>query len=141
MKNEKREVIKSLEVLAKPLKKIAEGGLLIMRKEKIIATLTTGNNFKKVKKEAQIFFTRHAEIDIDDVGLTKTSIRLLIEAASEYLLQKKEDEVFAIITPSLPIKLFIKGRVVYRDEEEMEILITKVLKDIFITTGDMICEI
>ena len=112
-----------------------------MKKEKIIATLTTGNNFKKVKKEAQIFFTRHAEIDIDDVGLTKTSIRLLIEAASEYLLQKKEDEVFAIITPSLPIKLFIKGRVVYRDEEEMEILITKVLKDIFITTGDMICEI
>lgn len=116
-----------------------------MKKEKIIATLSHGNNFKKVKKEAQIFFTRHAEIDIDDVGLTKTSIRLLIEAASEYLLQKKEDEVedevFVIITPSLPIKLSIKGRVVYCDEEEMEILITKVLKDIFITTGDMICEI
>ncbi|MDD3841048.1 MAG: hypothetical protein PHP06_10900 [Clostridia bacterium] len=105
-----------------------------MKKERVIANLKGTVYGKQIKREAQIFFTRHAEIDIDDAGLTKTSIRLLLEAASSCLLKKQEDERFRITTPNLPVNVFISGRIIYRDEEEIEVLVTNVSRDIFVTS-------
>lgn len=106
-----------------------------MKREKVFATLKGVAYGKEIKKEARIFFTRHSEIDIDDAGLTKTSIRLLLEAASSCLLKKQEDERFRITTPNLPVNVFVSGRIVYRDEDEIEVLVTKVSRDIYVT-GD-----
>ncbi|NLM45120.1 MAG: hypothetical protein GX201_14110 [Clostridiales bacterium] len=99
-------------------------------KEKFYATIK-GKNFngEEISREAQVFFTPYASADISSCGLTKTTIVNILKSAGQYLLTKKEGEKFRFITSYLPVHVFVSGRIIYRDELEMEILVTRVSLD------------
>jgi hypothetical protein len=98
-------------------------------KEKFYATLKGNFCGEEIRREAEMFFTQSASADISCSGLTKTTIVNILRSAGQYLLSKKEGEKFRIITSNLPIHVFVAGRIIYRDELEMEILVTRVSLD------------
>lgn len=86
-------------------------------------------NGEVTKKEARIIFADNPRAE----GVTEVTISNLIKSAEEYVIKIEEEESFSIVLKD-PVSLLISGKVIYKDQEEMEILVTRITRNIYFSS-------
>lgn len=85
----------------------------------------------KVKKKAIVYLTREAQFCCEEYEIIPDLVLDLITEAPDFILSKKEGDRFAIVSETP--QMVVCGEIVYVDDEEIEIIISKVYqeKDIY----------
>lgn len=83
-----------------------------------------------IKKSCKVVFTRHAMLDCSEWDIVPMVAASLFAEAADYILRKNENDKFAIVSEEL--LTVVCGEVIYKDEEEVEVLVTSVYGDVHI---------
>lgn len=90
------------------------------------------NVFGKVLngKRCKVVFTNEAMWGCADWDIIPDVAADLIPEAADYVLKKGEGERFTIVSEFL--RTVVSGFVTYKDDEEMELLVTEIFGDVYI---------
>jgi len=94
----------------------------------------TYGKFLKGKFKAELILTREAIWGCTDHDILPDVAADIIPNAADYVLAKNEGDRFTIASPNL--KTVVTGIVLYKDTDELELLVTNIYGDAYIIKGD-----
>jgi len=98
-------------------------------------TLRSGSE----KKEATVKFTHTAWFDCIEGEILHDVAADLVTEAADYILKKKEQERFTIASAEL--NTVITGLIIYKDQYEMELLITNAYNDVYFVSNSDVSDV